>query len=82
MTKVVSLRLPEGTITRLKLFDCQQSLKQGREVRWTTMIRDIIEKTLVEQYAIKDDEVKFMAAARESAQQLEALFEADAAKTD
>jgi monovalent cation:proton antiporter-2 (CPA2) family protein len=40
------------------------------------------EKTLVEQYAIKDDEVKFMAAARESAQQLEALFEADAAKTD
>jgi monovalent cation:proton antiporter-2 (CPA2) family protein len=40
------------------------------------------EKTLVEQYAIKDDDVKFMAAARESAQQLEGLFEADAAKTD
>jgi monovalent cation:proton antiporter-2 (CPA2) family protein len=40
------------------------------------------EKTLVEQYAIKEDEVKFMAAARESAQQLEKLFEADAAKTD
>jgi monovalent cation:proton antiporter-2 (CPA2) family protein len=40
------------------------------------------EKTLVEQQAIKDDDVKFMAAARESAQQLERLFEADAAKTD
>jgi len=40
------------------------------------------EKTLVEQYAIKEDEAKFMAAARESAQQLEKLFETDAAKTD
>ncbi|HSY09203.1 MAG TPA: monovalent cation:proton antiporter-2 (CPA2) family protein [Steroidobacteraceae bacterium] len=40
------------------------------------------EKTLGEQYAIKEDEVKFMAAARESAQQLEKLFETDAAKTD
>jgi glutathione-regulated potassium-efflux system ancillary protein KefC/glutathione-regulated potassium-efflux system protein KefB len=40
------------------------------------------EKTLGEQYAIKEDEVKFMAAARESAQQLEELFESDAAKTD
>jgi glutathione-regulated potassium-efflux system ancillary protein KefC/glutathione-regulated potassium-efflux system protein KefB len=40
------------------------------------------ERTLGEQYAIKEDEVKFMAAARESAQQLEKLFESDAAKTD
>ena len=40
------------------------------------------EKTLGEQYAIKEDEVKFLAAARESAQQLEKLFESDAAKTD
>jgi monovalent cation:proton antiporter-2 (CPA2) family protein len=40
------------------------------------------EKTLGEQYAIKEDEAKFMAAARESAQQLEKLFETDAAKTD
>ena len=40
------------------------------------------EKTLGEQYAIKEDEVKFLAAARESAQQLEQLFESDAAKTD
>jgi hypothetical protein len=40
------------------------------------------ERTLGEQYAIKEDEVKFMAAARESAQQLEKLFETDAAKTD
>jgi monovalent cation:proton antiporter-2 (CPA2) family protein len=40
------------------------------------------EKTLGEQYAIKEDEEKFLAAARESAQQLESLFETDAAKTD
>jgi glutathione-regulated potassium-efflux system ancillary protein KefC/glutathione-regulated potassium-efflux system protein KefB len=40
------------------------------------------EKTLGEQYAIKEDEVKFLAAARESAQQLEKLFESDAAKPD
>jgi glutathione-regulated potassium-efflux system ancillary protein KefC/glutathione-regulated potassium-efflux system protein KefB len=40
------------------------------------------EKTLGEQYAIKDDDAKFVAAARESAQQLEKLFESDAAKTD
>jgi monovalent cation:proton antiporter-2 (CPA2) family protein len=40
------------------------------------------EKTLGEQYAIKEDEVKLMTAARESAQQLEGLFESDAAKTD
>jgi hypothetical protein len=39
-------------------------------------------RTLGEQYAIKEDEVKFLAAARESAQQLEKLFESDAAKTD
>ena len=38
------------------------------------------EKTLDEQYAIKEDEVKFIAATRESAQQLEELFESDAAQ--
>ena len=40
------------------------------------------ERTLGEQYAIKEDEVKFLAAARESAQQLEKLFESDVAKSD
>jgi len=40
------------------------------------------EKTLGEQYAVKEDETKFVAATRESAQQLEKLFETDAAKTD
>ena len=38
------------------------------------------EATLTEQYAIKDDETKLIAAAQESAQQLEKLFEADAAR--
>jgi len=40
------------------------------------------ERTLGEQYAIKEDEVKFLASARESAQQLEKLFDSDSAKSD
>jgi glutathione-regulated potassium-efflux system ancillary protein KefC/glutathione-regulated potassium-efflux system protein KefB len=38
------------------------------------------EATLASQYAIKEDEAKLIAASRESAQQLEKLFEADAAR--
>jgi len=37
------------------------------------------EQTLIEQYAVKDDEEKMIAATQESARQLEKLFEADAA---
>jgi glutathione-regulated potassium-efflux system protein KefB len=33
--------------------------------------------TLAAQYQVKDDETKFLATTRESAQQLERLFEAD-----
>ena len=43
--------------------------------------RQLDESVLAEQYAVKEDEVKFIAATRESAQQLERLFESDAAKT-
>jgi hypothetical protein len=35
------------------------------------------ERTLVAQHAMKDDEAKLIASTRESAQQLEQLFEAD-----
>jgi glutathione-regulated potassium-efflux system ancillary protein KefC/glutathione-regulated potassium-efflux system protein KefB len=40
------------------------------------------EKTLSEQYAIKEDEAKFLASTQESAQQLEQLYESDAQKPD
>ena len=40
------------------------------------------EATLEAQYAVKEDETKFLAASREAAQQLEKLFEADEAKTE
>jgi monovalent cation:proton antiporter-2 (CPA2) family protein len=70
-----SLELAEATLTMLG-----DSTAAARAA--VKKFRQHDEKTLVEQYAIKDDEAKFMAAARESAQQLEKLFEADAAKTD
>jgi glutathione-regulated potassium-efflux system ancillary protein KefC/glutathione-regulated potassium-efflux system protein KefB len=40
------------------------------------------ERTLLAQYAVKEDENKFMATSREAAQQLEKLFETDEAKTE
>jgi len=40
------------------------------------------EATLDAQYAVKDDETKFIATSREAAQQLEGLFEADEAKSE
>jgi monovalent cation:proton antiporter-2 (CPA2) family protein len=45
--------------------------------------RQLDEQTLDQQYAVKEDDAKFVAATRESALQLEKLFETDAAaKTD
>jgi len=70
-----SLELAEAVLTRLG--DTPAAARAS-----VKKFRQHDEKTLVEQYAIKEDEVKFMAAARESAQQLEKLFEADAAKTN
>ena len=40
------------------------------------------EATLEAQYAVKEDETKFLAASREAAQQLEKLFEADEIKAE
>jgi monovalent cation:proton antiporter-2 (CPA2) family protein len=70
-----SLELAEEVLTRLG--DAPATARAA-----VRKFRQHDEKTLGEQYAIKEDEVKFMAAARESAQQLEELFESDAAKTD
>jgi len=70
-----SLELAEAVLTRLG--DAPAVARAA-----VRKFRQHDERTLGEQYAIKEDEVKFMAAARESAQQLEKLFETDAAKTD
>jgi hypothetical protein len=40
------------------------------------------EATLQAQYAVKEDETKFLATSREAAQQLEKLFETDEFKTE
>ena len=40
------------------------------------------ESTLDAQYAVKDDETKFLATSREAASQLEQLFVADEAKSE
>jgi hypothetical protein len=39
--------------------------------------REHDEATLLAQYAVKEDEAKFLATSREAAEQLEKLFEAD-----
>jgi glutathione-regulated potassium-efflux system ancillary protein KefC/glutathione-regulated potassium-efflux system protein KefB len=70
-----SLELAEAVLT--KLGDAPAAARAA-----VRKFRQHDERTLGEQYAIKEDEVKFLAAARESAQQLERLFESDAAKTD
>jgi glutathione-regulated potassium-efflux system ancillary protein KefC/glutathione-regulated potassium-efflux system protein KefB len=70
-----SLEMAEAVLTRLG--DTPAAARAA-----VRKFRQHDEKTLGEQYAIKEDEVKFLAAARESAQQLEKLFETDAAKTD
>jgi glutathione-regulated potassium-efflux system ancillary protein KefC/glutathione-regulated potassium-efflux system protein KefB len=70
-----SLELAEAVLT--KLGDAPAAARAA-----VRKFRQHDERTLGEQYAIKEDEVKFLAAARESAQQLEKLFETDAAKTD
>ncbi len=49
MTEVVSLRLPKGTLDRLKLVACQKSLQARKEIRWTALLRAAIEKVLLEE---------------------------------
>ena len=49
--------------------------RQAREV--VRRFREHDEATLAAQYAVKEDEKKFLATSREAAEQLEKLFEAD-----
>jgi hypothetical protein len=49
VSEVVSIRLPKGTLQKLKLLACRQSLEEQREVRWTTIVRKAIEAILAAQ---------------------------------
>jgi hypothetical protein len=46
MSEVLALRVPGGTTERLKLLACQRSLTRRRPVRWTDLVRDIIDRLL------------------------------------
>lgn len=48
MSKVVSIRLPKDTAEKLKLLACRLSLEQKKEVRWTALLRQAIDKLLEE----------------------------------
>jgi hypothetical protein len=42
-SEVVSLRLPIGTVDKLKLLACRRSLQERREIRWTRIVKDMIQ---------------------------------------
>jgi hypothetical protein len=48
MSEVVSIRLPRGTLARLKLLACRRSLELQREVRWSAIVKAAIDKVLEE----------------------------------
>jgi predicted DNA-binding protein len=47
-SEVVSLRLPQGTLEKLKLLACRLSLNERREIRWTRIVREAIRTILSE----------------------------------
>jgi hypothetical protein len=48
MKDIVSIRLQPGTLVKLKMLACQMSLKEQKEVRWTSLVREAIAKLLAE----------------------------------
>jgi hypothetical protein len=46
MSEVLSVRLPKGTVTQLKLLACRLSVEQNREIRWTTLLKQAIDRLL------------------------------------
>lgn len=49
MSEVVSVRLPKGTVARLKLLACKVSLEKNQEVRWTALLKQAVDRLLQEQ---------------------------------
>ncbi len=48
MSEVMSVRAREGTIGKLKLMACRRGLREGREVRWTSLVARAVESLLHE----------------------------------
>jgi hypothetical protein len=44
MSEVVSIRLPKGTVARLKMLSFRLSLEQKKEIRWTALLKEAVEK--------------------------------------
>ena len=47
-TEVASIRVEKGTVRRLKLLASRRSLEAGRPIPWTELVRDALDKLLVE----------------------------------
>jgi predicted DNA-binding protein len=48
-TEVASFRVPEGTLSRLRMLAHRRSLEQGRDVTWSELVREVVEKNLLDQ---------------------------------
>jgi monovalent cation:proton antiporter-2 (CPA2) family protein len=74
-TLVSSLEMSEKVLETL-------GLSKAKAIETVRKFRTHDEATMAKQHAVKDDEKKFMETSRESAEQLQHLFEADAAQPE
>ena len=47
-TEVAAFRVPRGTVAKLKLLAHHLSLERGKDVTWSSIMREAIEKNLSE----------------------------------
>lgn len=47
-TEVASISLPRQMLSRLRNLAHRRSLAEGKEIRWTTLVRDVIETELLQ----------------------------------
>ena len=45
-TEVMSLRVPTGTVLKIRKLAHEASLQRGREITWYSLVREAIEKQL------------------------------------
>ena len=48
-TEVASLRVPRGTVARLKMLAHKKSLEKGIDISWSAMVRECLEANLLGQ---------------------------------
>jgi hypothetical protein len=48
-TEVISMRVPKGTVNRLQMVACEKSLQAGKQIRWTSLLKQAIERVLQEE---------------------------------